>query len=79
MIKYEERRLVSSYLRIKIYTSALFLGHICSTFTLRHQSYSLRNYMKGFVKAIHEADLYLTELSLKAIGGQICKKKRKNI
>ena len=28
LIKYGERRLISSYLRIKIYTSAIFLGHI---------------------------------------------------
>ena len=29
-----------------------FLGHIYYAFTLRHQNYSLRSYMKGFVEAI---------------------------
>ena len=57
----------------------LFLGHTCSTYILRHQNYSLRNYMKGFVEAILEVDLYLTKLSLKATGGQTCKKKKKNM
>ena len=61
------------------YTSALFLGRIYFVFTLRHQSRSLRNYMKGFVEATQEADLYLIEPSLRAIGGQICRKKRKNM
>ena len=56
-----------------------FLGHIYYAFTLRHQSYSLRSYMKGFVKAIQEADLCLIEPSLRAIGGQICKKKHQNM
>ena len=35
--------------------------------------------MKGFVEAIPEEDLCLTEPSLKAIGGQICRKKHKNM
>ena len=39
-----------------------FLGQIYSTFTPRLQSYSLRSYMKGFVEAIQEEDLCLTEL-----------------
>ena len=34
--------------------------------------------MKGFVEAIQEADLYLIEPSLRAIGSQIFKKKCKN-
>ena len=55
----------------------LSLGRIYSAFTLRHQSYSLRNYMKEFVEAIQEVDLYPT--SLRAIGGQIYRMKRKNM
>ena len=35
--------------------------------------------MKGFVKATLEADLYLTKLSLRAIGGQTCRKKYKSM
>ena len=31
--------------------------------------------MKGFVEAIQEEDLCLTELSFNAIDGQICRKK----
>ena len=77
--KYGEMRLVSSYTRTKNFTSALFLGHIYSAFTLRHQNYSLKSYIKGFVETIQEADLCLTEPSLRAIGGQICRKKRKNM
>ena len=42
-------------------------------------SYSLRSYIKGFVEAIQEVDLYLIEPSLRAIGGQICKKMHKNM
>ena len=49
------------------YTSILFLGRIYFAFTLKHQNYSLRNYMKGFVEAIQEANLYLTKPSLRAI------------
>ena len=35
--------------------------------------------MKGFMEAIQEANLCLTEPSLRAIGGQIFRKKRKNM
>ena len=35
--------------------------------------------MKGFMKAILEADFYLTGPSLKDIGGQICKGKHKSM
>ena len=56
-----------------------FLSHIYSVCTLKRQSYSLRSCMKGFVEAIQEADLCLIEPSLRAIGGQICKKKHQNM
>ena len=56
-----------------------FPGHIYYAFILRHQSYSLRSYMKGFVEVTQEEDFYFTELSLKAIGGRICKRKHKNM
>ena len=55
-------------------TSTHFLGRTYSTFTLRRQSYSLRSYIKGFMKAIQKEDLCLTEPSLKAIGGQYAKR-----
>ena len=35
--------------------------------------------MKGFVKTTLEANLYLTEPSLKAIDGQTCRKKHKSM
>ena len=35
--------------------------------------------MKGFVEAIHEADLYFIEPSRRAIGGQICRRKYRNM
>ena len=60
-------------------SDAHFLGHTYYAYILRHQNYSLRSYMKGFVEATLKADLYLTEPSLKATGGQICRKKHKSI
>ena len=44
------------HLRTRNCTSAPSLGHIYSAFTLRHQNYSLRSYMKGSVGAIQEGD-----------------------
>ena len=76
--KVRRRRLISGYPRTISCTSAHFLGHTYFAFTLRHQSYSLRSYMKGFMEAMQEADHCLTKLSLMAIGGQICRKKRKS-
>ena len=76
---YGERLFDSSYPRTKNCTSAPFLCHIYSAYTLRHQIYSWRSYMKGFVEATQEADLCLTEPSYRAIGSQTCKKKHKNI
>ena len=35
--------------------------------------------MKGFVEATQEADLCLTEPSLRATGGQTCRKKYKSM
>ena len=35
--------------------------------------------MKGSVEATQEADLCLTELSLRDIGGRTCKKKHKSM
>ena len=42
----EKLEVSSSYLRIKNCTSAHFLGHIYSTYTLRHRNYSWRSYIK---------------------------------
>ena len=67
--KVRRRLLGFGYPRTKSCTSAFFLGHTCYAYTLRHQSYSLRNYMKGFVEAIQEAGFYLTQLSLRDTGG----------
>ena len=46
-----------------------FPSHICYAYTLRHQSYFWRSYMKGFMEATQEVDLCLTKSSLKDIGG----------
>ena len=35
--------------------------------------------MREFMEATQEEDIYLTEPSLKAIGGQICKRKHRNM
>ena len=75
LIKYGGKLLDSGYPRTKNCTNAPFLGHTCSAYILRHQNYSLKSYIKGFVEATLEADLYLTKQSLKATDGQICKKK----
>ena len=63
----------------KVRRKSHFLGHTCYAYILRHQNYSLRSYMKGFVEATMEADLYLTEPSLRATSGQTCRKKHKSM
>ena len=65
--------------RIKSYTSTLFLGYTCYAYTLRHQSYSLRSYMKRFVEATQEASLCLTEPLLRDTSGQTCRRKCKSM
>ena len=79
MTKYVERLLGSSGPMTKNYTNAPFLGHTYYAYTPRHQNYSLRSYMKGFVEATLEADLCLTEPSLRVIGGQTCKRNHKSM
>ena len=61
------------------YTNALFSGHIYYVYTLRHQSYSWRSYMKGSVEATQDADRCLTKPSLRDIGGRTCKRKHKSM
>ena len=79
LTRYGEKLLDSGYPRAKNYTNAHFLGHTIYAYILRHQNYSLRSYMKGFVEATLKADLYLTEPSLRVIGGQTCRKKHKSM
>ena len=79
LTKYGERHLDFGYPRTKNCISAFFSGPIYFAFTLKYQSYFLRNFMKGFMEAIQETDLCLTEPLLKAIGGQICKRKHRNM
>ena len=50
--KIRRRLLGSGYPRTKNCTSAPSLGHTYFTYILRHQSYSLKNYMKKSVEAI---------------------------
>ena len=56
-----------------------FSGPYLLCIRMRHQNYSLRSYMKGFVEVTLEADLCLTKPSLRATGGQTCRKKYKSI
>ena len=79
LTRYGEKLFGSSYLKTKIFTNAHFLGHIYHAYILRYHNYSLRSYMRGFVEATLEADLYLIESSLRAIGGQTCRKKHKSM
>ena len=75
LTRFGERLLGFGYPMTKNYANAHFLGHIYYAYILRYRNYSLRSYMKGFVEVTLEADLYLTEPSLRATGGQTCKKK----
>ena len=79
LIKYRGKLLGSGYPRTKNCTNAHFLDHTYSAYILKHQNYSLRSYMKGFVEVTLEADLCLTKPSLRATGGQTCRKKYKSI
>ena len=56
-----------------------FSGPYLLSFILKNQSYFLRNYMREFAEVTQEEDLYLIELSHKAIGGRTCKKKHKSM
>ena len=71
--------LVSGYSRTRNCTNAHFLGYTCIQYILRYQNYFLRSYIKGFMEATLEVDRYPIEPSLKAIGGQTCRKKHKNM
>ena len=79
LIKYEGKFLGSSSPRIENYTSAFSLVLICFVCTLKHQNHFWRNCMKRFVEVIQEEDHCLTELLPKNIGGQTCKKRRRNM
>ena len=75
LTKCEERLLGFGYLRTKSCTSALFPGYIYYAYTLRYQSCSWKSYMKGSMGATQEANLCLTEPSLRDIGGQTYRRK----
>jgi len=79
LTKYEERLLGFSCSRTKSCISALFLGHIYYAYTLRHLSYSLRSYIKGFMEVIEEVGLWLTELSPRDTDGQTCRRMCKSM
>ena len=79
LTKCEEGLLGFGCPRTKSCTSALFPSHIYYTHTLKHHSCSWRSYMKGSVEATQEADLCLTEASLRDIGGLTCKRKHKSM
>ena len=52
----------------KLY-KCFFLCHTYYAYILRHQNYSLKSYMKGFVEVTLEVDICFTEPSLRATGG----------
>ena len=79
LTRYEEKLFGFGCPRTKSYTSAFFCGHIYYTYTLRHQSYFWRSYIKGFVEATQEVDSYLIEPLLRDIGGRTCRRKHKNM
>ena len=79
LIKYEGKLLGSSSPRIENYTSALSLVLICFVCTPTHQNHFWMNCIKGFVEVIHEEDPCLTGLLPNDIGGQTCKKRRRNM
>ena len=75
----EENLFSFSYPRTKNSIRDIFLAHICYAYTLKQLSYSQKSYMKEFVEATQGVDLCLTGPSLKAIGGQICRRKHKSM
>ena len=79
LTKCEEKLISSGCPMTKSCISAIFLGHICYVYTLRHQSHSWRIYMKGFVEVTQEAGLSLIESSFRDIDGQSCKRKYKSM
>ena len=79
LTRYKERLLDSGCSRTKNCINAHFLGHTYYAYTPRQQNYSLRSYMRGFVEATLEVDLYLIEPSFMATVGQTCRKKLKNM
>ena len=76
--KYEKKLLNFGYPRTRSCISALFLDRTCSTYTLRTQNSSWRNYTKEFVEVIREVGPYPIRPSPKATNGQTCRKKRTN-
>ena len=79
LIKCEGKLLDSGSPRIENYTNALSLVLTCFVCTLKHQNHFWRSCTKGFVEVIQEEDPCLTGLLPKDIGGQTCKKRRRNM
>ena len=79
LIKYEGKLLASGSPRIENYISALSLVLTCFVCIPKHQNHFWRSCMKGFVDVIQEEDPCLTGLLPKDIGGQTCKKRRRNM
>ena len=79
LIKCEGKLLGSSFPRIENYTNAFSLVLTCFVCTLKHQNHFWRSCTKGFVEVIQEEDHCLTGLLPKDIGGQTCKKRRRNM
>ena len=79
LIKCEGKLLGSGSPRIENYTNALSLVLTCFVCTLKHQNHFWKSCTKGFVGVIQEEDPCRTELLPKDIGGQTCKKRRRNV
>ena len=76
--KYEKKLLDFGRLRIGNCTSTLSLVPICFVCTPKHQNHFWRSFMKGFVGVIQEENPCLIGLLPRGIGGQACKRRRKN-
>ena len=77
--KYEEKLIGFGCLRIESYTSVLSLVLICFVYTPRHQNHSWKSYMREFVGVTQGEDPYLVGLLLRDIGGQVCKRRHRNM
>ena len=77
--KYEEKLIGSGYQRITSSTSAPILGNTYYAYTPKHQSCYSKNCMREFAGVTQEEGPWHTEPSLKDTGGQVCRKRPKNM
>ena len=76
--KYEKKLLDFNCPRIGNCTNALSLVPICFVCTSKHQNHFWKSSMKGFVGVTQDENPCLIGLLPRGIGGQACKRRRKN-